>query len=95
MGLVLFGLNMNKADIERTKTAILFESPKSVMLMDNFYDYNISVGIFGMNFQMTKLKLLLKYGCTKFIIALDRQYQNVTENNEYTQEFVKYQEKNK
>ena len=93
MGLVLFGLNMNKADIERTGTAILFESPKSVMIMDGFYDYNISVGMFGMNLQRTKLKLLLKYGVSKFVIALDRQYQNVMIDGEYTKEFIKYREK--
>lgn len=93
MGLVLYGLNMNKADIERTRTVILFESPKSVMLMDGFYDYNISVGMFGMNLQKAKLKLLLKYGVNKFVIALDRQYQNVTIDGEYTKEFLKYREK--
>lgn len=93
MGLVLFGLNMNKADIERTGTAILFESPKSVMIMDGFYDYNISVAMFGMNLQKAKLKLLLKYGVNKFIIALDRQYENVMINGEYTKEFIKYREK--
>lgn len=93
MGLVLYGLNMNKADIERTRTAILFEAPKSVIHIDGFYDYNISVAMFGMNLQKAKLKLLLKYGVNKFIIALDRQYKNVMINSEYTKEFLKYREK--
>ena len=93
MGLVLYGLNMNKADIERTRTAILFEAPKSVIHIDGFYDYNISVAMFGMNLQKAKLKLLLKYGVNKFIIALDRQYKNVMVNGEYTREFLKYHEK--
>ena len=93
MGLVLYGLNMNKADIERTRTAILFEAPKSVIHIDGFYDYNISVAMFGMNLQKAKLKLLLKYGVNKFIIALDRQYENVMINGEYTKEFLKYREK--
>lgn len=93
MGLVLYGLNMNKADIERTRTAILFEAPKSVIHIDGFYDYNISVAMFGMNLQKVKLKLLLKYGVNKFIIALDRQYKNVMINGEYTKEFLKYREK--
>lgn len=93
MGLVLYGLNMNKADIERTRTAILFEAPKSVIHIDGFYDYNISVAMFGMNLQKAKLKLLLKYGVNKFIIALDRQYENVMINGEYTKEFLKYRGK--
>lgn len=93
MGLVLYGLNMNKADIERTRTAILFEAPKSVIHIDGFYDYNISVAMFGMNLQKAKLKLLLKYGVNKFIIALDRQYENVMIDGKYTKEFLKYREK--
>ena len=93
MGLMLYGLNMNKADIERTRTVILFEAPKSVIHIDGFYDYNISVAMFGMNLQRAKLKLLLKYGVNKFIIALDRQYENVMINGEYTKEFFKYREK--
>ena len=93
MGLVLYGLNMNKADIERTRTVILFEATKSVIHIDGFYDYNISVAMFGMNLQKAKLKLLLKYGVNKFIIALDRQYKNVMINDEYTKEFLKYREK--
>ena len=93
MGLVLYGLNMNKADIERTRTVILFEAPKSVIHIDGFYDYNISVAMFGMNLQKAKLKLLLKYGVNKFIIALDRQYENVMIDGKYTKEFLKYREK--
>lgn len=93
MGLVLYGLNMNKADIERTRAAILFEAPKSVIHIDGFYDYNISVAMFGMNLQKAKLKLLLKYGVNKFIIALDRQYENVMIDGKYTKEFLKYREK--
>ena len=49
--------------------------------------------MFGMNLQKAKLKLLLKYGVNKFIIALDRQYKNVMINGEYTKEFLKYREK--
>ena len=74
MGLELFGLNYNKINIEKSKEVILLESPKSVMQADNFSMPNICVGMFGMNFSIQKLKLLLTLGVEKYIIALDRQY---------------------
>lgn len=93
MGLVLFGLNMNKVNIEKSKSVIIFESMKSVMMMDSILEHNISVGIFGINLQLSKLKILLTYGVTRFIIALDRQYESVYDDNgEYTKEFISYKE---
>lgn len=74
MGLELFGLNYNKINIEKEKSVILLESPKSVMQADSFNRPNICVGMFGMNFSIQKLKLLLTFGVEKYIIALDRQY---------------------
>ena len=74
MGLELFGLNYNKINIEKSKSVILVESPKSVMQADSFNMPNICCGMFGMNFSIQKLKLLLTLGVENFIIALDRQY---------------------
>lgn len=74
MGLELFGLNYNKINIEKSKQVILLESPKSVMQADGFNMPNICVGMFGMNFSIQKLKLLLNLGVENFVIALDRQY---------------------
>ena len=74
MGLELFGLNYNKINIEKSKEVILLESPKSVMQADSFNMPNICVGMFGMNFSVQKLKLLLTLGVENFTIALDRQY---------------------
>lgn len=74
MGLELFGLNYNKVNIEKSKSVILVESPKSVMQADSFDISNICTAMFGMNFSVQKLKLLLNLGVEKFTIALDRQY---------------------
>lgn len=74
MGLELFGINYNKVNIEKSKSVILVESPKSVMQADNFDMPNICVGLFGMNFSQQKLKLLLTLGVETFYICLDRQY---------------------
>ena len=82
MGLELFGLNYNKVNIEKAKQVILLESPKSVMQFDNFSMPNICVGMFGMGFSLQKLKLLLNLGVDKFVIALDKQYEEIG-NTEY------------
>ena len=82
MGLELFGLNYNKINIEKSKSVILVESPKSVMQFDNFSMPNICVGMFGMGFSLQKLKLLLNLGVDKFTIALDKQYEEIG-NTEY------------
>lgn len=82
MGLELFGLNYNKVNIEKAKQVILLESPKSVMQFDNFTTPNICVGMFGMGFSLQKLKLLLGLDVDKFVIALDKQYEEIG-NTEY------------
>ena len=82
MGLELFGLNYNKINIEKAKQVILLESPKSVMQFDSFSMPNICVGMFGMGFSLQKLKLLLGLGVDKFVIALDKQYEEIG-NTEY------------
>lgn len=73
-GNILYGLNVNKENIRYTKTAILFEAPKSVMMLEDITEYNNSVALFGMNMQKVKRDLLMKYDCEHYIIALDRQY---------------------
>ena len=82
MGLELFGLNYNKINIEKTKSVILVESPKSVMQADSFDMPNICCGMFGMGFSLQKLKILLSLGVDKFIITLDKQYEKIG-NTEY------------
>lgn len=82
MGLELFGLNYNKVNIEKSKSVILVESPKSVMQFDSFSMPNICCGLFGMGFSLQKLKILLGLGVDKFIITLDKQYEEIG-NTEY------------
>ena len=91
MGLELFGLNYNAVNIARYKTFILVESPKSVMQFDNFDMPNICVGMFGMNFSLQKLKLLLTFGAENVIIALDKQYKEI--DNIKDSEWDKYKKK--
>ena len=93
---VLYGLNVNKINIQNKKTAILVESPKSVMQLETILPMNISCALFGMNCSKVKRDILLKMGVTHIVIALDKQYHNAYETNENgervkTQEFEKYE----
>lgn len=85
-GNILYGLNVNKENIRYTKTAILFEAPKSVMLFENISEMNNSVAIFGMNMQKNKRDLLMKYDCEHYIIALDRQYEKQYKDGSFCDE---------
>lgn len=84
---ILYGLNMNKENIRYTKTAVIFEAPKSVLMYESISDVNNSVALFGMNIQKIKKDLLLKYGCEHYIIALDRQYRKQYKDGNYCNEF--------
>lgn len=86
-GQVLYGLNVNKENIKYTKTAIIFEAPKSPLILESMKAINNSVGNFGMSFNAKKRDLLLDCGCEHFIIALDRQYQQQYKDEEYCDEF--------
>lgn len=85
-GNVLYGLNVNKENIRSTKTAVIFESPKSVLMFEDIVEINNSVALFGMNLQKVKRDLLLKYNCEHFIIALDRQYESMYKEGDYCDE---------
>ena len=94
MSNVLYGLNINKGNIEYTKSVILFEGLKSVLKMDNILEYNNSTAIFGLNFQKAKRDILIKLGITNVVIALDKQYHKMYDDNgEKTDEFVLYEKK--
>ncbi|MEG1354064.1 MAG: hypothetical protein RSC65_03875, partial [Malacoplasma sp.] len=94
MSNILFGLNLNKLNIQTTKEVILFESPKSVMMYDGFVELNNSVALFSMILQNGKRDLLIKYNVEHVIIALDRQYESMY--NEYgskTKDFEQYEKR--
>lgn len=78
LSLNLYGLNMTKNNISKTKKAIIFEGEKSVMLMDTYYPFNNSVAVCGSTFNKSQLNLLLKYcEVDEIIIAFDKEFQRV------------------
>ena len=76
LGLNLYGLNLNKENIKKYKKVIVFESEKSVLKFNTMFPNNISLAICGSTFSNTQKKILLDLGVEEIIIALDRQYEN-------------------
>jgi hypothetical protein len=85
---VLYGLNVNKEAIRKHKLAIIFEGEKSVMKMDSVYgEHNVAVAVSGKTITIDHIKLLLKYGAEKIILAFDRDYSDLSEISEKQQEY--------
>lgn len=85
---VLYGLNINREAIQKHKIAVIFEGEKSVMKMDTVYgDNNIAVAVSGKTITIDHIKLLLKYGVEKIVLAFDRDYSDLDEIVDKQQEY--------
>ena len=75
LSLNLYGLNFNIDEIKKSKTVILFESEKSVLLFDSYTGANNSVAVCGSNFNKNQLLILLRNAqIENIIIAFDKEY---------------------
>jgi hypothetical protein len=85
---VLYGLNFNREAIRKHKIAIIFEGEKSVMKMDTVYgDHSVAVAVSGKTITIDHIKLLLKYGVEKIVLAFDRDYSDLDEIVQKQQEY--------
>ena len=97
LGFSLYGLNLNKDNIRRAKTAIVFESEKSVMMLDEALDNNISCACCGSNISKYQIEELLSLGVTEICIAFDRQFKELfdDEYNKWVKKLAKIGDKYK
>lgn len=80
---ILYGFWQNREAIKLTKTAIIFESEKSVLMMDTIYgSNNISVAVFGQKISKQHIQLLLSLNVNSVIVAFDADYKNAQEAKE-------------
>ena len=79
LGMNLYGLNWNKETISIFKKAIVFESEKSVLQLSSAlgWDNNCSVACCGSNISLYQVEQLLKLNVEEIIIAFDRQFQAI------------------
>lgn len=75
----LYGLNKTQNNIRHSKIAIIFEGEKSVLKYASFFgeENNISVACCGSSLSSFQVKLLLNLGVQEIIIAFDRQFQQI------------------
>ena len=79
LGFNLYNINCSKEAIKKTKTAIVFEGEKSCLKYASYFgiDNDISVACCGSNLINYQVKLLMSIGVKEIIIALDKQFQKV------------------
>ena len=78
LGMNLYGLNQTKENIAQMQTAIVFEGEKSVLLYQSYFpEANISVATCGSNISMYQIQLLIDVGAKNVVIAFDRQFKEI------------------
>lgn len=79
LGYNLYNLNFSKGNIQNIKKAIVFESEKSCLKMASYFgiENDNSVACCGSNLISYQAELLLSLGVQEIVIALDRQYQEI------------------
>lgn len=89
LGMNLYGLNWSKDNIKAFQKAIVFESEKSVLQYASYFGFenNISVACCGSSLSAQHMNLLLETGAKEIIIAFDRQFQEL--NDEEHKRLVK------
>lgn len=79
LGFNLYGINWAKDKIKKIQKAIIFEGEKSVMLYASYFgiDNLIAVAACGSNLTKYQVELLISAGAKEIIIAFDRQYKEI------------------
>lgn len=77
----LYGILQNQENIRQTKKAIVIESEKSVLQLENILQgNNISVACCGSNLINYQVQLLLSLGVEEIIVGFDHDWHDVTED---------------
>jgi DNA primase len=87
---ILYGFYQNQDFIKESKKAIIFESEKSVLMMDSYYgNKNNSVATLGKNISNQQIMLLKTLRTEEVILAYDADYATEAEFNKKYKEYVK------
>lgn len=89
LGMNLYNLNNSKDNIKLMRKAIVFEGEKSSLKYQSYFgfDKDISVACCGSNITQQQVQLLLDAGAEEIVIAFDRQFQKIGDD-----EFVRLKE---
>ena len=79
LGMNLYNFNNSKDNIKIMKKAIVFEGEKSTLLYKSYFglENDISVACCGSSVSAYQIQMLLEAGAEEIIIAFDRQFQEI------------------
>ena len=82
LGMNLYNLNASKDNIKRMGKAVVFESEKGTLLFKSYFgeDNDISVACCGSNLSTYQVQSLINSGAKEIIIAFDRQFQKLNDD---------------
>lgn len=82
LGMNLYNLNNSKDNIKTLGKAIVFESEKSCLKYQSYFgvENDISVACCGSNISDYQIQLLIDAGAKEIIIAFDRQFKDIGDN---------------
>lgn len=76
----LYGLDQNKAAIEKCRQVLLFESEKSVLKADSWNIHN-ALAVFGSNISKRHIEMLLELGVNDVVLCMDSDYRQVGDDD--------------
>lgn len=76
----LYGLDQNKAVIEKCRQVLLFESEKSVLKADSWHIHN-ALAVFGSNISKRHIEILLELGVNDVVLCFDSDYKQVGDDD--------------
>lgn len=76
----LYGLDQNKAVIEKYRQVLLFESEKSVLKADSWNIHN-ALAVFGSNISKRHIEMLLELGVNDVVLCFDSDYKQVGDDD--------------
>lgn len=79
LGMNLYNLNNSQDNIKLLKKAVVFEGEKSCLLYKSYFgiENDITVACCGSSISSYQMELLLNLGVTEIIIAFDRQFEQI------------------
>ena len=83
LGFNLYNINNSKRHIQEFGRCFLFESEKSCLKYASYFGLNndISVAVCGNSINNYQISLLLSLGCKELVIGLDKQYEEIGNEN--------------
>jgi hypothetical protein len=89
-GRTFYGIYENHLNIERKKTAVIFEGEKSVLQYNGLYgsDNNVALATLGQNITKDHIQYLLKMKVNNVILAYDTDYEDYAQLAEVEQKYI-------